>query len=175
MDSHKKTIISCRNSENASKIKKKNSGNFATFWVHGSITLYKIRWFYDLPRMHYTKFSALFATALRAYYIFTWISLRKAWLWMGIFLTIFGESHFEFLKVSEVSSRGNRSMIDSRQAIFSLNVVIFSNNYKRWKIIWKYGYKLQRLVSYSRLFFRKFHSDRCTFISFSTILTVGYF
>ena len=36
-----------------------------------------------------------------------------------------------FLKVSEVLSRGNRSMIDSRQAIFSLNVVIFSNNYKR--------------------------------------------
>ena len=50
---------------------------------------------------------------------------------MGIFLTMFGESHFDFLKVSEILSRGNRSMIDSRQAIFSLNVVIFSNNYKR--------------------------------------------
>ena len=50
---------------------------------------------------------------------------------MGNFLTLFGESDFDFLKVSEVLSRSNRSMIDSRQAIFSLNVVIFSNNYKK--------------------------------------------
>ena len=50
---------------------------------------------------------------------------------MGIFLKMFGENHFDFLKVSEVLSRGNRSIIDSRQAIFSLNVVIFSNNYIR--------------------------------------------
>ena len=50
---------------------------------------------------------------------------------MGIFLTTFGESHFDFLKLTEVLSRGNRSMIDSRQAIFSLNVITFSNNYKR--------------------------------------------
>ena len=50
---------------------------------------------------------------------------------MGIFLTMFGESHFDFLKVSEVLSRDNKSMIDSRQAIFSLNVILFSNNYKR--------------------------------------------
>ena len=50
---------------------------------------------------------------------------------MGIFLTMFGESHFDSLKVSEVLSLGNRSMIDRRQAIFSLNVLKFSNKYKR--------------------------------------------
>ena len=50
---------------------------------------------------------------------------------MGIFLTMFGESHFDILKVSEDLSRGNRSIIDSRQVILSLNVVIYSNNYKR--------------------------------------------
>ena len=130
MDSHKKTIISCRNSANASKIKK-NSGNFSPSWVHGSITLHKIRWLYDSPRMHYTNFSALFATVLRSYYIFTWISLRISVAKNGNFSDNVRWKSLRFLKVSEVLSRGNRSMIDSRQAIFSLNVVIFSNNYKR--------------------------------------------
>ena len=49
---------------------------------------------------------------------------------MGILLIMFGESHFDFLKESEVLSRDNRSKIDSRQAIFQLNVMVLSNNYK---------------------------------------------
>ena len=110
---------------------KKISGNFAPFWVHGSITLYKLRWLYDLPRMHYTKFLALFATVLRAYYVFTWISLRISVAKNGNFSDNVRWKSLRFLNVSEVLSRGNRSMIDSRQAIFSLNVVIFSYNYKR--------------------------------------------